>query len=196
YVPLIIVIIENIYELLSMFTLIYLIIDLHSLPITAMILLRSKIEVLCDEFKNLEYLSGEQFHEDISKLVDYHESLIKIKDLTNDAFALPFFFELLTMTSLMASLTLNFENLSLFYDSMILTMAILLFYMQIFLPCYFGSKIATASDELVFSLYNCPWFEMPIKARKQIILIMYNSQKTMHIGIATFFRLTMEQFGN
>ncbi|CAO1340008.1 unnamed protein product [Diamesa tonsa] len=82
------------------------------------------------------------------------------------------------------------------YEAMILTMGIIWFYMQIYLPCYYGNKIATASDNLVFSLYNCEWFEMPIKARKLIILIMINSQKTMHIGIAAFFRLTMEQFGN
>ena len=52
-----------------------LIIDMLTSSITTMILLCAKIEILCDEFKNLEYYSQEQFDENISKLVDYHESL-------------------------------------------------------------------------------------------------------------------------
>ena len=75
-------------------------------------------------------------------------------------------------------------------------MGILSFNMQIFLQCYYGNKVATASDGLVFSLYSCPWFDMPVEARKQIIIMMDNSQKTMYIGVAAFCRLTLEQFGN
>ena len=51
--------------------------NMQTLPITTMVLLRSKLEVLCDEFKNLEYHSEEQFDETITKLVEYHESLLK-----------------------------------------------------------------------------------------------------------------------
>lgn len=67
--------------------------------------------------------------------------------------------------------------------------------LQVFWPCYYGNKVSTASDDLVFSLYSCPWYDMPVKARKSIIMFMDISQKTMYFGIAEFFRLTMEQFG-
>lgn len=73
-------------------------------------------------------------------------------------------------------------------------MAIVLFNTQIFMPCYFGNKAATASDGLVFSLYSCTWYEMPVSAREQIFIMMNNSQKTMSIGIAAFFHLTLKQF--
>ena len=75
-------------------------------------------------------------------------------------------------------------------------MAIILYFSQIYVPCYYGNKAATASDDLVFSLYSCSWFDMPVEARKMIIIMMQNSQSTMYFGIAQFFRLSMEQFGN
>lgn len=64
-------------ELLSIALIVSLISDSLTLPITAMILLRSKIEILCEEFKSLEYYSEEQFDEVIIKLVDYHQYLLR-----------------------------------------------------------------------------------------------------------------------
>ena len=58
-------------------SIIFLLINVQTLPITAMILLRNKLELLCEEFKNLKYQTEEQFDEDIAKVVDYHEYLIK-----------------------------------------------------------------------------------------------------------------------
>lgn len=80
------------------------------------------------------------------------------------------------------------------YQFMMLFIGIVLYAIQIFLPCYFGNKVATASNRLVFSIYSCPWYDMPVNARKMTIILMNNSYRTMFIGIAQFFRLTMEQF--
>ncbi|CAO1389810.1 unnamed protein product [Diamesa hyperborea] len=185
-------------EFLTIALMVGLISDSQTLPITAMVLLRSKIELLCEEFKNLEYYSEQQFDQVITKLVDYHEYLLRIKDLINDAFILPLFLELLTTSLLIATLSFNFSKISFIdntYEAIILSVAIILYFLQIYMPCYYGNKAATASDNLVFSLYSCSWFDMPVKARKVIIIMMQNSQKTMHFGIAEFFRLTMEQFG-
>lgn len=62
------------------------------------------------------------------------------------------------------------------------------------MPCYYGNLVTTVSDELIMNLYSCPWYEMPPKARKMMIIIMENAQKTMNFGIAENFRLSMEQF--
>lgn len=51
--------------------------NIQTLPITCMILLKSKLNVLGNEFKNLEYNSEQQFQEDIGKVVEYHGSLKK-----------------------------------------------------------------------------------------------------------------------
>ena len=74
-------------------------------------------------------------------------------------------------------------------------MTILIYSSQIYVSCYYGNKAATASDDLVFSLYSCSWFDMPVDARKMIIIMMQNAQSTMYFGIAEFFRLSLEQFG-
>ena len=76
-VPYSIFIMEYILEFLCMILLVCLFADLLTLPIASMVLLCCKIEILCEEFKKLEYHSEKQFVEIISKLVDYHEYLLK-----------------------------------------------------------------------------------------------------------------------
>ena len=68
---------EHFLEFLSIILLCFLTIDLQTLPTSAMVLLGSKLEVLCEEFKNLEYHSERQFDESIAKVVNYHEYLLK-----------------------------------------------------------------------------------------------------------------------
>lgn len=76
-IPLPIFFFENVLDILCLIIISSFIMNTQTLPITAMVLLRSKLEVLCGEFKNLEYHSEEQFDETITKLVEYHESLLK-----------------------------------------------------------------------------------------------------------------------
>lgn len=76
-VPISICIMENFLDFLCLMLIVSLIINMQTLPIAAMVLLESKLEVLSDEFKNLKYHSEVQFIETISKLVEYHESLLK-----------------------------------------------------------------------------------------------------------------------
>ncbi|CAO1405625.1 unnamed protein product [Diamesa serratosioi] len=196
-VPLLVVIMEEVFELIYFLILTGLTVDLQTIPITAMILLSSKLNLLGDEFAKLEYHSEKQFNETIGKLINYHGYILKLKQLFKNAYTVPLFLELLVLSLLLATLTYQFSLVSFLektYESLILFIAISLYLTQIWLPCYFGNVVASASDDLLFNLYNCPWYAMPIKARKMIIIIMINSQKTMNFGIGEFFRLDMEQF--
>ena len=76
-VPYLVMIMEYILEFLCIILIICLFANSQTLPIATMILLCGKIEILCEEFKKLEYHSEKQFDEIISKLVDYHEYLLK-----------------------------------------------------------------------------------------------------------------------
>lgn len=81
------------------------------------------------------------------------------------------------------------------FEAFIIFIATVVCTSQIFMPCYYGNIATTLSDEFITNLYSCPWYEMPLEARKMIIIIMENSQKTMSFGIAEIFRLNIEQFG-
>lgn len=72
-----IVIIENIIEFVQVIILSGIAVNLQTIPITVMVLLCSKLNILIDEFKELEYNSDEQFNEIIGKLVNYHGNLQK-----------------------------------------------------------------------------------------------------------------------
>jgi hypothetical protein len=54
---------------------------------------------------------------------------------------------------------------------------------KIALPCHFGQQIIDESDELMFTIYDLPWYESNIKFRHCVMILMERTQKCIKVRI-------------
>ncbi|XP_023310447.1 odorant receptor 2a-like [Anoplophora glabripennis] len=60
------------------------------------------------------------------------------------------------------------------------------------LVCWFGSEITTASEELMFALYDIDWFSASHRFKKSLLLTMSRMQRPIYLSIGKFFPLTLK----
>lgn len=65
---------------------------------------------------------------------------------------------------------------------------------RIFLPCYFGNLVLSASEALSFRFYSSGWLDMSVVCRKKMIILMERMKRPTVIWAWILFPLTLEIF--
>lgn len=65
---------------------------------------------------------------------------------------------------------------------------------RIFLPCYFGNLVLSASELLQISLYSSNWLDMSVTCRKKMIILMERFKRPQVMWAWVLFPLTLEIF--
>ncbi|XP_068989295.1 odorant receptor 49a-like [Neodiprion pinetum] len=59
----------------------------------------------------------------------------------------------------------------------------------------FGDRLKRASVNVAEDLWNSCWYELPVKDRSTVLLIMRASQKSLHMSAGTIFQMDLESLG-
>ncbi len=65
---------------------------------------------------------------------------------------------------------------------------------RIFLPCYFGNLVLSASEALQIRLYSSGWLDMSIVCRRKLIILMERMKRPTVIWAWVLFPLTLAIF--
>nr|AUF73020.1 odorant receptor [Anoplophora chinensis] len=57
--------------------------------------------------------------------------------------------------------------------------------------CWFGGEITTASEDIMFALYEVDWFSASQRFKHSLILTMCRMQRPIYLSIGKFFPLTL-----
>jgi hypothetical protein len=93
---------------------------------------------------------------------------------------------------------MNLFQLSLKLSPAILTRFIIFLvtsFSQIFLLCFFGNKLTTASENVAKAVYDSDWHEYQNKSvKKGFLLMMQRSQKPAYLTAFKFVKVSREAF--
>jgi len=67
---------------------------------------------------------------------------------------------------------------------------------QIFIPCFYGTKLQLSYDRIAESLFHCDWMYEDKEFRKIVEFIMENSKKPMRIVAIGFVKIDLSNFGS
>jgi hypothetical protein len=65
---------------------------------------------------------------------------------------------------------------------------------EILMPCYFGSELIEASENLKTKLFNCNWTIQSKEFKIRMKIFMENAKKPMKISVLEVFELKLETF--
>ncbi|XP_063698008.1 uncharacterized protein LOC134828948 [Culicoides brevitarsis] len=101
-------------------------------------------------------------------------------------------------------LTVEFASLaSLFISGLIFTVvkqqqlfaiAVNIVSLLLFITCYFNEKFLEKLDDINEALYDLPWYELNLKQRKQLMLLMHCDKIQRGFTAAVIHDLTIERF--
>lgn len=66
--------------------------------------------------------------------------------------------------------------------------------LQIYLPCYFGNEMTTASEKLSTSLYDSNWVHGSKRFRTTLLVFFENTKRPLKLSAFGVFELTLDTF--
>ena len=157
--------------------------------------------VLALEFKILsENIKNTINAKEVTKLRELlvqHQELIEINESIKSLFRFIFFYTFIQGAVSISScgfLLLTAPNIADLIYSISFTACSL---SQVFLYCYFGEKLISASQDIGNNILDSKWYDLEdIGMKKSIILIIMRSQKACVLSGFGFVTLTIETFSN
>lgn len=71
---------------------------------------------------------------------------------------------------------------------------LLMWLIQILLPCYYSQRVTTQSENLSAALFHSDWLAEDIGYRKIMIIFMENTKRPLRILACGFFKVNLETF--
>lgn len=68
--------------------------------------------------------------------------------------------------------------------------------LQIFLPCYYGSELSSASEKICTAIYRTDWVHKDIKFKSSTKIVMANGQEPLKICSWGFVNVDIELFNS
>lgn len=67
---------------------------------------------------------------------------------------------------------------------------------QLFLPCYYGNRITSRSEELALALYDSNWYEWSLQEKKAMMFMLARLQKPLKVKAIGLMNFNLEEFSN
>ena len=65
---------------------------------------------------------------------------------------------------------------------------------QLYGYSYVGNYLKCQMDEIGYSSYNCSWYKLPTNVAKDIVIVILNAQKPVHLMAGKCFVVNLESF--
>ncbi|XP_065369362.1 odorant receptor 67c-like [Calliphora vicina] len=136
------------------------------------------------EKKDLEFLN---------RIIKQHINCLELSEHVNIIFSFSLLLNFLT-----ASLTICFIGFQVTTSSLEVIIMYCIFLLasmlQVFIVCYYGDELMTASLKVGDAAYNQNWFNASIRYKKMILLIIRRSQRPSCITPPTFTAVSFESY--
>lgn len=148
-------------------------------------LISMQFDILCRKLREME-------KDTFSDLVKFHQTLIRLSDNVEEIFSLSIFFEF--GSSILICFVGYEVSIDASMDSLIRNPIFLIAEMvQIFVLCYYGSKLMNASERVTDSLYSSCWYiDDNLRLKNSIILMLQRSQKPSVISVEKFSIISLK----
>ncbi|XP_011263730.3 odorant receptor 13a-like isoform X1 [Camponotus floridanus] len=162
--------------------------------------LRMALNNLVDELAN-KSISSSKFKEGLTAIAIRHIHLIRDAKTIDNCYSAVLFVHMLA-----ATFQLCFETFQVYtiitdkLDVSAFKMAFLLFYVivvltQLYIYCYSAERLLTESSGMAHCVYECKWYNIPVKDAKNLIFIIYGSSIVLKLTAGKFGIFSMEMFG-
>uniref|UniRef100_A0A182FRA8 Uncharacterized protein n=1 Tax=Anopheles albimanus TaxID=7167 RepID=A0A182FRA8_ANOAL len=153
-----------------------------------------QLDLLANRFQRLR--SSQEFERAFAGLVDHYEQLLKMLRDVEKLYSPAFFAQfsasglVICATAVKASSMFNLSELTAF-QNLLYMIAMML---QMYLPCHFGNEVTRKSNVLKTAVYSSQWYNMRLKERKIILMLLQRLNKPFTMTAYYFFNYNLQAY--
>ncbi|KAK9503653.1 hypothetical protein O3M35_010168 [Rhynocoris fuscipes] len=155
----------------------------------------SQISILIEELDNLGDKSSAEQQIVLGTWVQNHRTVIRLVKSINEIFGRVLFLEIVLSSVQSCLVVFNCSQRPLSDPKQLFFMPFLICTtIMPFTICWCGELLVTKSEQLFEAVYNCGWYKMQPKIRKDILLILLNSTSPLTLNSDETFFLNLATF--
>ncbi|XP_063540032.1 odorant receptor 49b-like [Cydia strobilella] len=181
----------------------------QTLPWSLLLFAIAQLDILIDNFKNMEMLvkktmlerkcgKDDAFRVLFNRFILHHRAIIRFIATAKKAFSVQFALTLILNSSVICTTGVQFlsiESPSKDIVGVCWIMAyMLIFVAMLFGDCYFGNAIYVKSTEIATVAYSSPWLEMPQDLQKNLVLVIARAQKPLALTACNLITVSLPTF--
>ncbi|XP_025161851.1 odorant receptor 2a-like isoform X2 [Harpegnathos saltator] len=137
---------------------------------------------------------NEKYHARFTYLVQTHRETLRLAQLLENTFTKPFGLQIVIAT---IGLSITLQQITV--ESNLLTVFRYILYVigqliHLFCLNFQGQKLLDNSIQICDKIYNSPWYKLPIKMRKLLMLVMMKTYRPTFFSAAKLYVFSLENF--
>ncbi|XP_063627283.1 odorant receptor 49b-like [Cydia splendana] len=197
------------YQIMYKPPLVTILIVVQTLPWSLLSLAIAQLDILIDNFKNMETLvkttmferkcgKDDAFRVLFHHFILHHRAIIRFITTAEKAFGGQFALTLLLCSGIICTTGVQFLSIESPSKDLVavswIVAYMLLFALMLFGDCYFGNVIHDKSTELATAAYSSPWLEMPQDLKKNLVLVIARAQKPLALTAYSLVTVSLPTF--
>ncbi|KAF3054574.1 Odorant receptor 077 [Nylanderia fulva] len=162
--------------------------------------LRTTLNNLVSELANRS-ISFSKYKEGLSMIAIRHQHLIRNVKTIDGCYSAVLFIHMIAATFQLCLET--FQVYTMITDNVEISLmkaGFLLFYVilvlvQLYTYCYSAERLITESTGIAYGVYECKWYDLPVKEAKDLMFIVYGSTIPLRLTAGKFGVFSIEMFG-
>ncbi|XP_029159983.1 odorant receptor 4-like [Nylanderia fulva] len=162
--------------------------------------LRMTLNNLVGELAN-KSISSSRFKGGLRMIAIRHQHLIRSVRTIDDCYSAVLFIHMLAATFQLCLET--FQVFTMITDNVeisLIKVAFLSFYVvlvltHLYIYCYSAERLITESTSIAYGVYECKWYDLPVKEAKDLMFIVYGSTIPLRLTAGKFGVFSIEMFG-
>ncbi|XP_063383135.1 odorant receptor 49b-like [Cydia fagiglandana] len=197
------------YQIIYKPPIVVLCIVLQTLPWSLLSFAIAQLDILIDNFKNMETLvkttmverkggKDDAFRVLFHRFILHHRAIIRFVTTAEKAFGGQFALTLLLSSCIICTTGVQFLSIESPSKDIIavcwIVAYMVIFALMLFGDCYFGNVIHDKSTEFATVAYSSPWLEMPQDLKKNLVLVITRAQKPLALTAYNLVTVSLPTF--
>lgn len=161
-------------------------------------LISMEFDILCKRLRGLEKCQSDEVVKELNILTERHDTLLKISEDLQRVFSVSIFVNfsesslLICLYGYLLSLATNLTDFIHHANLLLVTLV------QVFMMCFYGTKLTTASAQVEQATYDSGWHCRQFKGgkilSKSLMMVIQRAQKPTHFTIFGFSHVSLEVY--
>lgn len=155
-----------------------------------------QFDILCKKLENLNGLTSFEVRKMFSELVKTHQTLIRLAENLEKIFSIIILINIIESSVMYCFIAYQLSIDNSIQNYMKYGVFLTVGMMHTFILCYYGNKLASASEKVAQAAYNSKWEFRKFHEVKSLALMMQRSQRPCVLTAYKFFVVSLEIFSS
>ncbi|KAL9924130.1 odorant receptor 85c-like [Glossina fuscipes fuscipes] len=162
--------------------------------ITSLLLINMNFRYLAKRVRNLTPTKTEDDIKNLSKILDRHQDIFLLVDVTNEIFNVSVFISFFSLIALLCSIGMNMLGEFQLYDIIRQSLLLVSSLCDLYYVCKYADDMKTSSLDMSDALAEHPWYNGSVYYQRMLLFPMARAQKPARLMAYKFFAVSMESF--